>query len=129
MKTSHPALRVCLSLLSVGLAVALLAVVLPRATHAGWEQTIDREAALSLHQLLGLITIWALGLYTYTYALAGALPGLHRRRALVLNLSGSGLSNVLPFGGAAGIGLNYAMLRSWGFDRPRVATFTVVSQT
>ena len=73
--------------------------------------------------------MWAGGLYLNTYVQTAALPGLKRRRAIALNLSGSGVANVLPFGGAGGIGLNYAMLRSWGYDRMRVTTYTVISQS
>ncbi|HEU5033316.1 MAG TPA: flippase-like domain-containing protein, partial [Mycobacteriales bacterium] len=56
-----------------------------------------------------------------------SLPGLSQRRAWALNLGGSGVSNVLPFGGAAGIGLNYAMLRSWGYSRSQISAYTAVS--
>ena len=42
-------------------------------------------------------------------------------------MAGSSVSNVLPFGGAAGIGPNYAMLRSWGYDRVQITAFTTVS--
>jgi uncharacterized membrane protein YbhN (UPF0104 family) len=103
--------------------------VFPHVAHAGWDDVTDQFASISIARLVELAVIWAAGLYVYTFVLTAALPGLKRRRALALNLGGSGVSNVVPFGGAAGIGLNYAMLRSWGYDRARVASFTVVSQS
>jgi uncharacterized membrane protein YbhN (UPF0104 family) len=120
--------RACLGALSVLPAAALLALVMPKLTHAGWRAIGDSESDLPPMRLAELTAIWGLGLYTYTFALAAALPGLRRSHALVLNLSGSGVANVLPLGGTAGIGLNYAMLHSWGYDRKRATTFTVVSQ-
>ena len=119
----------CLAALSLGLACCLLVFAIPKMTSVGWRVIGDTETDLSPLRLVELTAIWAVGLYAYTFALAAALPGLRRRHALALNLSGSGVSNVLPFGGAAGIGLNYAMLHSWGFDRRRATTFTLVSQT
>jgi uncharacterized membrane protein YbhN (UPF0104 family) len=119
----------------VGIAVAsltcaavLVVVVLPKVANAGWEDLSDQVAQLTLWRLLEIAVTWAAGLYVYTFVLTAAMPKLKRRRALALNLGGSGISNVLPFGGAAGIGLNYAMLRSWGYDREHVTRFTVVSQ-
>ncbi|MDX6288072.1 MAG: putative heme transporter [Frankiales bacterium] len=121
--------RSLIALASIATAGALLGVVFPHVAHAGWDDVTEQVAAIPIVRLLELAVIWAAGLYAYSFVLTAALPGLNRRRALALNLGGSGVSNVIPFGGAAGIGLNYAMLRSWGYDRARVARFTVVSQT
>jgi uncharacterized membrane protein YbhN (UPF0104 family) len=123
------AVRITAALASIALAVVLVAVALPKVANAGWDDLSDHLAQVTLWRLLELVGTWAAGLYVYTFVLTAALPKLKRRRALALNLGGSGISNVLPFGGAAGIGLNYAMLRSWGYDREHVARFTVVSQT
>jgi uncharacterized membrane protein YbhN (UPF0104 family) len=48
-------------------------------------------------------------------------------QALTLNLSGSAVSNLVPFGGAVGIGVTFAMAGSWGFRPSRVALSTVVT--
>ena len=50
--------------------------------------------------------------------LAAALPGLDLRRGLLLNLSGSAVSNVMPLGGAVGTALNWQMAR-WGHTATR----------
>ncbi len=44
------------------------------------------------------------------------LPGLRFREAAVTNTASAALSNTVPEGGAIATGLNFAMLRSWGFD-------------
>ena len=43
-----------------------------------------------------------------------SLPGLRHAQALNLNLTGSLVSNLLPFGGAAGVANTYGLTFSWG---------------
>jgi putative heme transporter len=119
--------RVCVAVASICLVVFLLFVELPQITGVGWDDTTDRIAGLPVVDVLTLVSVWAAGLAAHTMVLRGALPGLTSRRAWVLNLSGSGVSNVLPLGGAAGVGLNYAMLRSWGYDRDEITAFAVLT--
>lgn len=109
------------------IAGALLAVVLPRVTGIGWKTNGDTVADIPLMQLSELLAVWFAGLWVHTLMLRAALPGLQTRRAFALNLGGSSVSNVLPLGGAAGVGLNYAMLRSWGYNRVEISAFTAVS--
>ena len=66
----------------------------------------------------------AAGLVVHSRVLTAALPGLTVRRALTLNLTGSALSNVLPLGGGLGIGLNYVMVRRWGFTSRQFSLYT-----
>jgi putative heme transporter len=114
-------------MLSIALAVVLLAFLLPHALGIGWHDTTREIAAIPFWDVMCLIGVWAAGLWLHTIVLRRALPGLSRRRAFALNLGGSSVSNVLPFGGAAGIGLNYAMLRSWGYNRVQITAFATVS--
>src|SRR6059058_732015 len=114
-------------MLSIALAVVLLAFFLPHALGIGWHDTTREIAAIPFWDIVCLIGVWAAGLWLHTIVLRRALPGLSRRRAFALNLGGSSVSNVLPFGGAAGIGLNYAMLRSWGYNRVQITAFATVS--
>jgi uncharacterized membrane protein YbhN (UPF0104 family) len=67
------------------------------------------------------------GLWTYTFVLTGSLPGLRHTQALVLNCAGSGISNLVPFGGAVGVAVTFAMAGSWGHPRRAIAVSTVVS--
>jgi uncharacterized membrane protein YbhN (UPF0104 family) len=43
---------------------------------------------------------------------------------LTLNLTGSAVANVVPLGGGVGIGMNYLMVRRWGFTRSQFSLFT-----
>jgi len=119
--------KLAFGVLSFALAVVLLAFFLPHALGVGWHDTTAEIAAIPFWDVMCLIGVWAAGLWLHTIVLRRALPGLSRRRAFALNLGGSSVSNVLPFGGAAGIGLNYAMLRSWGYNRVQITAFATVS--
>ena len=114
-------------MLSIGLAVGLLAFFLPHALGIGWDDTEHQLASIPRWDIVCLVAVWAAGLWLHTIVLRRSLPGLSRTRAFALNLGGSSISNVLPFGGAAGIGLNYAMLRSWGYNRLQITAFATVS--
>jgi uncharacterized membrane protein YbhN (UPF0104 family) len=63
----------------------------------------------------------------YSVVLAAALPGLTLRRGLLLNLSGSAVSNLLPLGGAAGTALNWRMARRWGHSNASFVTFCMLT--
>lgn len=108
----------------MGLAAGLVAV-LPHLVGATWGAIGLTLAAVPVLTLFALVALWFAGLLVHVPVLVAAMPGLRPRQALALNLSGSAVSNVLPFGGPAGMGLGYAMARSWGFGADRFASFTV----
>jgi uncharacterized membrane protein YbhN (UPF0104 family) len=95
---------------------------------ASWSQAWRMIAHLGWRWPLFLGVVWLLGLVVHTSVLTASLPGLSRRRALTLNLSGSAVSNVLPLGGVAGTVLNLGMVRGWGHTGLEFARFVVVSK-
>lgn len=124
----HPTgLQVALSLGSLALAALLLAVFLPRATGAGWGESIQALFRLSWSEVALMTLIWLIGLWIYTYVYTATLPGLSHLQALTLNLTGSLVSNLLPFGGAAGVANTYALTFSWGFSGVATSTMILVS--
>lgn len=98
-----------------GAATAVVALAIPRVTGTSWQPVVDALARPSALQLALLAALWLAGLWVHTPSLTAALPGLTHRRALVLNLSGSCVSNLLPLGGAAGTAMNWRMAQAWGF--------------
>jgi uncharacterized membrane protein YbhN (UPF0104 family) len=124
MRAARRGLHVALSL---GLVVGLLAVGLPKVTGADWGAVVDHLRLLEAWQVGLLLGLWLLGLYAHTFLATAALPDLTHRQALQLNLSGSAVSNLVPFGGALGMGLNYAMVRSWGHGPGSFAPFTALT--
>jgi putative heme transporter len=121
------AVRVVQVLLSFAVVGLLFAYVLPRVTGADGHDVLRHLSHLSAGQLTLLVVVWLAGLWAYTYVLCGSLPGLTHLQALTLNLSGSAVSNLVPFGGAIGIGVTFAMATSWGFRPSRVALSTLVT--
>jgi putative heme transporter len=119
-------LRVILPAISAVVMVVLLAL-LPRIAGTAWSSVPAELARLDPVMLAPLALLWICGLACNSVALSAALPGLTVRRALALSLSGSAVANVLPLGGAAGMSLNYVMIRRWGFSRAGFVTYTVVS--
>lgn len=111
--------------LLVGLAAGLTALM-PATIGLTWSAIGTALTGLSVVTLVTLTALWLAGLVVHTTVLTAALPGLSHRRALLLNVSGSAVSNLLPFG-AAGAGLNYVMTRAWRIPTSAFASFTAIS--
>lgn len=121
------ALRVFASAASLACAGALLGVGLPWVTGVGWPQIGLVLSSLSALTVLGLVALWVAALWSYTYVLTASLPGLTNTRAFALNVVGTAVSNLLPFGGAVGVAVTFPMARGWGHDRRAVMASAVVS--
>lgn len=122
----HPRSTVALlgSLLVTTLGCGLIALI-PWFLGVSWSAVGANLAAVPPTVLLGLVALWLGGLLAHAPVLRAAMPGLTTRQALTLNLSGSAVSNVLPVGGPAGMGLGYAMARGWGFTADAFTSYTV----
>ena len=95
-------------------------------------QTDDFTSALALITAPMLVASVALGLVNLASnwpPIVVALPGLKVREAAVTNTAGAALSNTVPEGGAVATGLNYAMLRSWGFTLGDTTSEVLVTGT
>jgi uncharacterized membrane protein YbhN (UPF0104 family) len=112
---------------SVAVAVSLLALALPQVTGTSWEAVREVLGQVQRVELAGLTALWLTGLWAYTFVLAASLPGLTKGQGFVLNLVGSGVSNLTPFGGAIGVGATWAMVRQYGFGSAKIGLFTVVT--
>ncbi len=112
---------------SLALGTALVVLVLPTISGMSWTQLGPAVGRVSPMALVVLALIWIAGLFVHTVALVAALPALTHRRALTLSLTGSAVSNVTPLGGAVGVGVNYHMIRAWGFSRPQFVVYTFVT--
>lgn len=117
----------------IGLSAAALAatstavVLVPRTVGATWAGVHATLGTLTAGDVALLTALWFAGLAAHSFVLTASLPGLSTLRALTLNLTGSAVANVMPLGGAAGVGLNFAMARAWGFSPRSFRTFTAVS--
>ncbi|WP_211347175.1 lysylphosphatidylglycerol synthase transmembrane domain-containing protein [Saccharothrix australiensis] len=120
-------LRATASAASLALAAYLVAAVVPAVAGVGWDAITDRLTDVGPLPLLGLTALWLAGLWAYTHVLTGSLPGLSHTRAFSLNAAGSAVSNLLPFGGAAGVAVTVVMASSWGFTARAITTSTIVT--
>lgn len=104
--------------------VVTFVVLVPRVSGAPWRDIATALRTPTATQVVLLVVLWAAGLAVHSRVLTAAMPGLSVRRALTLNLTGSAISNVVPFGGGVGIGVNYVMARRWGFTPSQFSLFT-----
>ncbi len=114
------------SVTAIVVSVGLVAYI-PHLVGMAWRDVVGVLAGLSITTVLALAVLWISGLVAHTYVLTAALPGLSHRRALLLNLSGSAVSNLVPFGGAAGVGVGFAMAKTWRIEPTAFAAFTAIS--
>ncbi|WP_270888169.1 lysylphosphatidylglycerol synthase transmembrane domain-containing protein [Pedococcus sp. 5OH_020] len=127
MRTVRVAGLVTRGMLAASLAVVLLWWTIPRVSGTSWSEVVAALAGVTLSQLMVLTALWALGVVAHSIVLTGAMPGLSRRRALTLNLTGSAVANVVPMGGPLAVATNLAMTRVWHVRRSAFAAYTVVT--
>jgi len=113
--------------LSVVLIVVVLTVVYPHVTKTPWSAMLHQLRHLSVADLVLLTVVWFAGIYIHAFLITASLPSLTTRQALTMNLAGSAVSNVMPFGGAAGMAVGLAMTRSWGFRTSSYAVSTLLT--
>jgi uncharacterized protein (TIRG00374 family) len=119
--------RVIKSAVVAAVSVVAVVALVPRLTGSPWRAISTAWGVLTWWKLALLSLVWVAGLLAHSTVLMGAMPGLTRRRAMTLNLTGSAVSNVMPLGGGLGIGLNYVMARRWGFSSGQFSLFTLLS--
>jgi putative heme transporter len=99
---------------------------------SGLESTSESGAALARitwGQCVVVVVLGGVNLATNWPPITIALPGLRLREAAVTNTASAALSNTVPEGGAVATGLNFAMLRSWGFSLSDITSEVVVTGT
>lgn len=111
----------------VGLAVVILGWGLPILTHTTWTEIGSYLSRLPTSTMVWGLFLMFCGLYAYTFTMSASLPGLTHPQALMLNLCGSGVSNVVPAGGAFGAAAQYGILRSWRFNHQSIGTCLIVT--
>lgn len=79
-------------------------------------------APVTAAQVLVVLVLGVLNICTNLPPLVLTLPGLRFKEAFVTNTASAALSNTVPEGGAVATGLNFAMLRSWGFTLDRITS-------
>ena len=127
LQKKTPRRRLIESALSLAVTVIMFLFVVPAVSGSHYSSIWDQISQLSIAHLAMLSGIWALAVLAYSGVMVNCLPGLRRRQAVTVNLAGSAVSNVVPFGGAVGVGATYAIDMSWGFSPPTVTLSILVS--
>jgi putative heme transporter len=112
----------------VGVAVvaATFAFLLP--TIADYDEVWAVVKELSWQWALALAAVAVLNLATFPPPWQVTLPGLRYFRAFEMTQASAALAIVVPAGAAAGMGVSWGMLRSWGFVRREITrAITLVS--
>ena len=109
------------------IAAVLLIWGLPYFAKTSWADIWVELQRVPLSYAVGFQALMLAGLWCYTFVLTGALRGITHIKALVLNLCGSSVSNLLPAGGAVGLAATFAICRSWGFTRRATSTTVIVT--
>ena len=93
------------------------------------EDFTSAVALITAQQVVVACVLGVVNLATNWPPIVICLPGLRFREAAVTNTASAALSNTVPEGGAIATGLNYAMLRSWGFTLSDITSEVVVTGT
>jgi putative heme transporter len=118
--------RILSGFLTYGVVV-LCVVFLVRSVQG--EDFTSAVALITATQVVVICLLGVVNLATNLPPMAICLPGLRYREAAVTNTASAALSNTVPEGGAIATGLNYAMLRSWGFTLSDITSEVVVTGT
>ncbi|XVX19419.1 lysylphosphatidylglycerol synthase domain-containing protein [Actinomycetota bacterium] len=113
--------------LGLGLAAALLIWGLPYFAKTSWADIWAVLRGIPPGTAVSLLGLMVVGLWFYTFTFTGSLPGLRHWQALIVNVCGSSVGNLLPGGGALGLAATYTILRSWGFTRRAISTSAIVT--
>ena len=120
-----PLRRVGQAVLSAAIVVGIFVGVFPRI--ASYGDVWDTISSLSSLETAALFAVGAWNLVTYWFVLTAVMPGLTFGQAAVSNQASTAVSNTMPGGGILGVGVTYAMYRSWGFTKDDFARATVLS--
>jgi putative heme transporter len=127
-RPARPGLRTALqAAVGLGLAAVLLTWGLPHFAKTTWGAVWTVLTHVPVATAVLLLAGVVVGLYCYTFTLTGSLPGLRHWQALIVNVAGSSVGNLLPGGGAAGLAATYTICRSWGFSRRDISTSAIVT--
>ena len=74
-----------------------------------------------------LLLAAAWNLFTYWIIVILCTPGITMGQSIVVTETTTAVSNTVPAGGAIAVGLQYAMLSSWGFSKSRTTISVVIS--
>jgi len=128
IETPRPESRLRLvvrSLVSLAIVVGIFVGVLP--LFADYSDVWATIRTMTTGEVVWLLAVGAVNIVTYWFLMVAVLPGLTVLQAGVVNQASTAVANTMPGGGALGVGVSWAMYRSWGFSTAEFAQATVLS--
>ena len=114
---------VLLGVVEVAVLLLIVTRVLPRV--GSYSEAWDGLQGMTAASLGGIAAMVVGYLAWYALPFVAAAPGLGFRRSQQVNQAAFAISNGVPGGGAFGLGVQYAMLASWGY--PAVAATAAIA--
>lgn len=126
MRRRKPRWRtVAVAAVTVAVLVVVFLGVFPR--FANYSQALSSIQRMPIAYLGALVVAAAVNVAVGAWPLQAALPGLRYRQAFVVGQTSFAFSNGVPAGGVIGLGVEYDMLESYGFDSGAAASATAIS--
>ena len=117
--------RLVPAVLAFVVVVGTFAFVLPR--FANYGDVVDVMSQMSVLSIVVLLVTGIVNIATFSPNWMAALPGLSYRKSLRVTLAGTAIANLAPLGGAVSMGMQYAMFRTWGFEKRESSRAMVVT--
>jgi len=112
-------------LLSVGVVAGIFLGVLPRVADMG--EVWSHVRAMSSLEIASLVAATVWNVVTYFFVILAAAPVLSFLQGVVVTMSSTAIANTLPGGGALGVAVTTAMMRSWGATPGDITRYVVVT--
>jgi putative heme transporter len=106
-------------LLSYGVVIVIIGFLIGKLRNTNWSEI---ASSITVWMVVAVLVAGVANIVTNLPPQMLTLRGLPMRQAFVTNTASSALTNTVPEGGAMATGLNFAMLRSWGFNLPSITS-------
>ena len=117
--------QVIAGILTIAVLVFVFIGVFPK--FADYGAAWDSIQKMSIGSLIALGVVTVVNVLVYVFPYQAAMPGLHYGHGFVVRQTSFMISNVVPAGGAFGLGVQYAMLSGYGYGP--AATTTAIGAT
>jgi len=111
--------RMVSGMLSYGVVIVIIGFLIGKLRDTNWSEV---AANITWWMVAAVLAAGVVNIVTNLPPQVITLPGLRMREAFVTSTASSALTNTVPEGGAVATGLNFAMLRSWGFNLPAITS-------
>lgn len=110
---------------SIVLVVAIFFFALPKI--ADFSEVWMEIGTMTWMEVAVLVAATFLSIFTYWFVMMSSLPGSNIWQTMKVNQASTAVANILPGGGAVGVGVTYGMYGGYGFTRSQISLSVLVS--